>query len=57
MATVVARNVNEAVVGFSGISVWPESGDGRFCVSAFERTSVFSRREDIFTFSVLYKNT
>jgi hypothetical protein len=54
---VVARNVNEAVVGFSGISVWPESGDGRFCVSAFKRKSVFSRREDIFTFSVLYKNT
>jgi hypothetical protein len=45
MATLVAKNANEAIVapmvGSGGVCVWRESG--------------FSRREDVFTFNLVYK--
>jgi hypothetical protein len=41
VATVVERNAKDAMVGSGGVCVWRESG--------------FSRREDVFTFNLLYK--
>jgi hypothetical protein len=45
VATTVARNANETIVtpmvGSGGVCVWQESG--------------FSRREDVFTLDLLYK--
>jgi hypothetical protein len=41
VATVVARNENEAMVGAGGVCVWRESG--------------FSRREDVFIFDLVHK--
>jgi hypothetical protein len=42
VATMVARNANEAVVRSGGICVWQESG--------------FIRREDVITFALLHNN-
>lgn len=42
MATLVARNVNYAMVGFGGVNVWRETG--------------VSRREGISTFNLRYKD-
>jgi hypothetical protein len=53
--SLVARNTNEAVVvpmvGSGGLCVWWESG-----VSLVRLAGIcFSRREDIFTFNLFYK--
>jgi hypothetical protein len=60
MATLVARNVNEAMVapmvGSDGVCGGGslESG-GRFCVGKLGRKSGFSNSKYVFTFDLLYK--
>jgi hypothetical protein len=53
VATLVAGNVNEAMVGSGGVCVWRESGDRRsvLCWCVWQESG-FSRREDFFTFNL-----
>jgi hypothetical protein len=55
LVTLVARNVNEAVVALnrrSGeIYIWEDSG---FSQSVWEESG-FSHHEDVFTFNLIYK--
>jgi hypothetical protein len=59
-ATLAARNTNEAMVapmvGSGGICVWRESGVRRsvLCWCVWQESD-FSRREDVFTFNLVYK--
>jgi hypothetical protein len=55
VATVVARNANDAMVGSGGICVRRESGVRRsvLCWCVWQEPG-FSRREDVFTFYALH---
>jgi hypothetical protein len=59
VTTLVVRNANEAVAarvaGSGGIYVWRESGvrGSVLCWCVLEE-SRFSRREDVFTFNLVY---
>jgi hypothetical protein len=53
--TLVARNVNEAMVRSGGVYVWRGSGVRRSDLCwCFRQESGFSRREDVLTFNLLY---
>jgi hypothetical protein len=52
LASLIARNASEAMME----SDWSLKSGGRFCVGMFGRNLVFSRREDVLTFNLLYKD-
>jgi hypothetical protein len=56
VASLVARNANEAVVGSGRVCVWCESGArwSVLCWCVLQEFG-FSHREDIFTYNLLYK--
>jgi hypothetical protein len=61
VATLVATNANEVMVGSGGVCIWQELGvwsvesSSRFCVDVFGHESGFSHYENIFTFNLVCK--
>jgi hypothetical protein len=55
VATLVERNLNEAVVGSGRVCVWQESGVRRsvLCWCVWQESG-FSLHEDVFTFNLVY---
>jgi hypothetical protein len=57
VAILAARNANDAVVAFGKVCVCRDSGVRRSVLCSFVlQESVFSRLQDIFTFSLPYKD-